>query len=96
MAGDTDRVRRLGDRLQLIPAVAWRRAGVFEALLEGLIAEAVRRGEVDLSLVCVDSTTACADQDATGMHLAWDAPGTGRPARSTSPPIADVARLRLC
>jgi transposase len=33
----------------------WRDAGVFEALLEGLIAEAVKRGEVDLSLVSVDS-----------------------------------------
>jgi transposase len=29
----------------------WRDAGVFEALLEGLIAEAAKRGEVDLSLV---------------------------------------------
>ncbi len=36
----------------------WRDAGVFEALLEGLIAEAEKRGEVDLSLVSIDSTTA--------------------------------------
>ncbi len=34
-----------------------RDAGVFEALLEGLIAEAAQRGEVDLSLVSFDSTT---------------------------------------
>ncbi|GAA4833204.1 hypothetical protein GCM10023235_77200 [Kitasatospora terrestris] len=47
----------------------WRDAGVFEALLEGAIAEAVKRGEVDLSLVSVDSTTVRAHHDAAGMHL---------------------------
>ncbi|EDY43085.2 transposase [Streptomyces sp. SPB074] len=47
----------------------WRDAGVFEALLEGLIAEAAKRGEVDLSLVSIDSTTARAHHDAAGMHL---------------------------
>jgi transposase len=47
----------------------WRDAGVFEALMEGLIAEAAKRGEVDLSLVSVDSTTARAHHDAAGMHL---------------------------
>ncbi len=36
----------------------WRNAGVLTALLEGLIAEAARRGRTDLSLVGVDSTTA--------------------------------------
>jgi transposase len=51
----------------------WRDAGVFEALLEGLIAEAAKRGEVDLSLVSVDSTTARAHHDAAGMHLDPDA-----------------------
>lgn len=50
----------------------WRDAGVFEALAEGLIAEAVKRGEVDLSLVSVDSTTARAHHDAAGMHLGQD------------------------
>lgn len=50
----------------------WRDAGVFEALLEGLIAEAAKRGEVDLSLVSVDSTTARAHHDAAGMHLGED------------------------
>ncbi|ROQ82753.1 putative transposase of IS4/5 family DUF4096 [Streptomyces sp. CEV 2-1] len=48
----------------------WRDAGVFETLLEGLIAQAAARGEVDLSLVSVDSTTARAHQDAAGMRLA--------------------------
>ena len=47
----------------------WRDTGVFEALLEGLIAKAAERGEVDLSLVSVDSTTARAHHDAAGMHL---------------------------
>lgn len=47
----------------------WRDAGVFEALLEGLIAEAAKRGEVDLSLVSIDSTTTRAHHDAAGMHL---------------------------
>ncbi len=50
----------------------WRDAGVFEALLEGAIAEAATRGEVDLSLVSVDSTTARAHHDAAGMHLGGD------------------------
>ena len=50
----------------------WRDAGVFEALLEGMIAEAAKRGEVDLSLVSVDSTTARAHHDAAGMHLDQD------------------------
>jgi transposase len=50
----------------------WRDAGVFEALLEGLIAEAAKRGEVDLSLVSIDSTTARAHHDAAGMHLSED------------------------
>lgn len=50
----------------------WRDAGVFEALLEGLIGEAAKRGEVDLSLVSVDSTTARAHHDAAGMHLGQD------------------------
>ncbi|MDH6710133.1 transposase [Kitasatospora sp. MAA19] len=51
----------------------WRDAGVFEALLEGLIAEAAKRGEVDLSLVSVDSTTVRAHHDAAGMRLEPDA-----------------------
>lgn len=50
----------------------WRDPGVFEALLEGLIAEAAKRGEVDLSLVSIDSTTARAHHDAAGMHLDKD------------------------
>jgi transposase len=47
----------------------WRDAGVFAALLEGLIAEAARHGKTDLSLVRVDSTTARAHHDAAGMRI---------------------------
>ncbi|MYZ36584.1 transposase [Streptomyces sp. SID4917] len=50
----------------------WRGAGVFEALLKGLITEAAKRGEVDLSLVSIDSTTARAHHDAAGMHMNED------------------------
>ncbi|WP_078887989.1 hypothetical protein [Streptomyces sp. NRRL S-118] len=45
---------------------------MLEALLEGLIAEAAKRGEVNLSLVSIDSTTARAHHDAAGMHLDED------------------------
>lgn len=50
----------------------WRDAGVFEALLEGVIAEAAGRGRVDMSLVSVDSTTVRAHHDAAGMRLEED------------------------
>jgi transposase len=50
----------------------WRDAGVLEALLEGLITEAAKRGEVDWSLVGIDSTIARAHHDAAGMHLGQD------------------------
>lgn len=46
--------------------------GVFEALPECLIAEAAKRGEVDLSLVSIDSTTVRARHDAAGMHASQD------------------------
>jgi hypothetical protein len=36
----------------------WRDIGVFAALMEGMIAEAARRGQADMSLVGVDSTVA--------------------------------------
>lgn len=50
----------------------WRAAGVFSALLEGMIAEAARRGQTDLSLVSVDSTTARAHHGAAGMRIGKD------------------------
>lgn len=50
----------------------WRDAGVFESLLEGLITDAAKWGEVDLTLVSIDSTTARAHRDAAGIHLGQD------------------------
>ena len=47
----------------------WRDAGVFGALMGAMIAEAARRGQVDLSLVSVDSTSVRAHQDAAGMRM---------------------------
>lgn len=74
VAGDTDGVRRLvtvHNRFR-----QWRDDGVFEALLEGLIAEAAKRGEVDLSLVTIDSTT------ARSPRRRRNAPGSRRPHSS--------------
>ena len=45
----------------------WRDAGVFAALMNGMIAEAAARGQADLSLVSVDSTVARTHHDAAGM-----------------------------
>jgi transposase len=45
----------------------WRDVGVFVALMEGMIAEAARRGQADMSLVSVDSTVARAHHDVAGM-----------------------------
>lgn len=50
----------------------WRDAGVFSALLKGLIAEAAHAGRADLSLVSVDSTTVRAHHDAAGMRIGKD------------------------
>ncbi len=47
----------------------WREVGVFAGLMEAVIAEAARRGQVDLSLVSVDSTTARAHHDAAGLVM---------------------------
>ncbi|MFK4186969.1 IS5 family transposase [Streptomyces sparsogenes] len=55
----------------------WRDAGVFEALLEGLIAEVAKRGEVDLFLVSIDSTTARAHH-ATTHPVSAETPVEGR------------------
>ena len=47
----------------------WRDAGVFQTLMDGMITEAARRQQTDLSLVSVDSTVARAHQDAAGMRV---------------------------
>lgn len=46
---------------------AWRDAGVFQDLMDGLITRAAQRGETDLALVAVDSVTVRAHQHASGM-----------------------------
>jgi transposase len=58
----------------------WRDAGVFTALLEGLVSEAARQGKTDVSLVSVDSTTARAHHDAG--RDAHRPGGYGRPGGS--------------
>jgi transposase len=47
----------------------WATAGVFEQLMQAVIAEAAARGQADLNLVSVDSTTARAHHHAAGMVL---------------------------
>ncbi|SNT55604.1 Transposase [Streptosporangium subroseum] len=48
---------------------SWATAGVFEQLMQAMIAEAAARGQADLDLVSVDSTTARAHHHAAGMVL---------------------------
>lgn len=45
----------------------WRNVGMFATLIDGMIAEAARRGQADMSLVSVDFTVARAHHDAAGM-----------------------------
>ncbi len=47
----------------------WATQGVFQHLLDEVIAEAAARGEVDLGLVSVDSATARAHHHAAGMAM---------------------------
>lgn len=44
-------------------------AGIFEALMDGLIAEAAARGQVGLELVSLDSTVARAYHDSSGLAV---------------------------
>jgi transposase len=46
---------------------AWATTGVFQNLMQAAIAEAAARGQADLDLVSVDSTTARAHHHAAGM-----------------------------
>ncbi|MFD0270141.1 transposase [Streptomyces sp. NPDC127106] len=47
----------------------WATQGVFQHLMEAMIAETAARGQVDLGLVSVDSATARAHHHAAGMAL---------------------------
>jgi transposase len=51
---------------------AWALAGVFEALMDGLIAEAASRGQAGLELVSVDSTVVRAHHDSSGLAVSGE------------------------
>jgi transposase len=50
----------------------WARAGVFQDLMDALIAEAAARGQVGLELVSVDSTIVRAHHDSAGLAVAGE------------------------
>lgn len=50
----------------------WTRAGVFQTLMEALIAEAGSRGQVGLELVSVDSTIVRAHHESAGLAVAGE------------------------
>jgi transposase len=51
---------------------AWAAAGVFQGLMDALIAEAGSRGLVGLELVSVDSTVVRAHQESAGLAVAGE------------------------
>jgi transposase len=51
---------------------AWAKAGVFQALMDALIAEAASRGQVGLELVSVDSTIVRAHHESAGLAVAGE------------------------
>ncbi|WP_433267768.1 IS5 family transposase [Actinosynnema sp. CS-041913] len=51
---------------------AWAKAGVFQRLMEALIAEAASRGQVGLELVGVDSTIVRAHHESAGLAIAGE------------------------
>jgi hypothetical protein len=67
MAGVARTIRALVHRLRPVSAVAEYRS--VHRGFQGAIAEAAKRGLVDLSLVSVDSTTVRAHHDAAGMIM---------------------------
>lgn len=50
----------------------WAKAGVFQALMEALLAEASARGRVGLELVSVDSTIVRAHHESAGLAVAGE------------------------
>ena len=70
----------------------WRDGKVFEALLTGLIGEAGRRGQVDLSLVSVDSTTTRAHHDAAWMHVTAEVMSALEQAAAKEAPASEKGR----
>lgn len=51
---------------------AWALAGVFQGLMDGLIAEAASRGQVGLELVSVDSTIVRAHHESAGLAVSGE------------------------
>lgn len=51
---------------------AWSKAGVFQGLMDALIAEAASRGQVGLELVSVDSTIVRAHHESAGLAIAGE------------------------
>lgn len=51
---------------------SWVKAGVFQTLMDALIAEAASRGQVGLELVSVDSTIVRAHQESAGLAIAGE------------------------
>lgn len=51
---------------------AWAKAGVFQTLMDALIAEAASRGQVGLELVSVDSTIVRAHHESAGLAVAGE------------------------
>jgi transposase len=51
---------------------AWATSGVFQVLMDGLIAEAASRGQADLELVSVDSTVVRAHHDSSGLAVSGE------------------------
>lgn len=51
---------------------AWSKSGVFQTLMDALIAEAASRGQVGLELVSVDSTIVRAHHESAGLAIAGE------------------------
>ncbi|MFJ2032299.1 transposase [Streptosporangium sp. NPDC087985] len=82
---------------------SWAKTGIFQHLPEAVIAEAAARGQADLELVSVDSTTARTHHHAAGMALNPDLLDAlekvvdeekGLRTRGTHLPMADQAANR--
>ncbi|EDY63033.1 transposase IS4 family protein [Streptomyces pristinaespiralis ATCC 25486] len=73
----------------------WRDAGVFEVLLEGLIAEAAKRGQVDLSLVSIASPPLGPTTTPPGYTWTRTCSLLWRRLCLRRPPVAPPERFRL-
>lgn len=81
----------------------WAKDGVFQGLMDALIAEAATRGQVGLELVSVDSTIVRAHHESAGLAIAGETLDAleqalteekGAPLQA-QPPVLRVVRRRL-